>query len=80
MATIKPTRVIRIAKDPKDVIRGVGDVVARIAKPIARAIDARLGTDLENCKGCNKRRETLNQAFPIAGALPQTTEQLPPKP
>lgn len=39
---------------------GLGDLVHRIAQPIARAIDSTLGTDIEHCGGCAKRRERLN--------------------
>jgi len=44
--------------------RGLGDRIARIAQPIARAIDAVAGTDLQNCNGCAQRQELLNQKFP----------------
>lgn len=40
--------------------RGLGDVVERIAKPIARGIDRIAGTDIEQCKGCANRRDWLN--------------------
>lgn len=40
--------------------RGLGDAVAVVAQPIARAVDAVLGTDLENCGGCRRRRAALN--------------------
>jgi hypothetical protein len=39
---------------------GLGDVVAAVAKPVARAIDKVAGTDLKNCEGCKGRRERLN--------------------
>lgn len=41
--------------------RGLGDLVATIAQPIARAIDAAAGTKLAECGGCKKRREALNR-------------------
>lgn len=44
---------------PKPVI-GLGDRFASIAQPIARVIDATLGTDIQNCGGCAKRKEFLN--------------------
>jgi hypothetical protein len=44
--------------------RGLGDVVAKFAKPIARTIDRVAGTNLENCTPCKKRQEKLNQMFP----------------
>ena len=46
-------------------IRGAGDVVHAVAHPIAIAIDFVAGTDLQNCKGCAKRRENLNQKIPL---------------
>ena len=38
----------------------LGDKAERIAKPIARGIDKVLHTDLENCGGCKKRKQWLN--------------------
>ena len=43
---------------------GLGDVVASVAQPIARVIDAVVGTHLQGCGGCKKRQESLNQAVP----------------
>lgn len=40
---------------------GLGDLVHAIAHPIARALDATLGTNLQNCSACAQRRETLNR-------------------
>jgi len=50
-------------------VRGLGDVVAIVAQPIAGAIDAVAGTSLKNCGGCKKRRELLNQKFPMKKTL-----------
>lgn len=44
---------------------GLGDRVERIAKPIAKVIDRVAHTDLQNCGGCKKRKEYLNEKFPI---------------
>lgn len=41
-------------------VPGLGDRFAAIAQPIARAIDGVLGTDIEHCGGCQKRKEFLN--------------------
>jgi hypothetical protein len=41
--------------------RGLGDMVAAIAHPIAVAIDAIAGTHLKTCSACKKRQQTLNQ-------------------
>jgi len=39
----------------------LGDAVASVAQPIARAIDHVAGTDLEHCGGCKKRQDALNR-------------------
>jgi len=46
-------------------VRGLGDVVAIVAQPVAKAIDAVAGTKLSACGGCQKRRNKLNLKFPI---------------
>lgn len=43
---------------------GLGDRVAQIAKPIARALDTVIGTDLEHCQSCAERQKWLNERFP----------------
>ena len=48
----------------KPPLRGLGDTVARFAKPIARRLDSVFGTHLEDCKGCDKRQAALNKRFP----------------
>ena len=40
---------------------GLGDAVAAIAQPIARAIDSVAGTNIQQCGGCKKRQEALNK-------------------
>jgi lauroyl/myristoyl acyltransferase len=45
--------------------RGLGDMVAAVAQPIAKAIDAVAKTNLQNCGGCKARREKLNQIAPL---------------
>lgn len=40
---------------------GLGDLVAAVAQPIAGAIDAVAGTQIQSCGGCAKRREMLNR-------------------
>lgn len=49
--------------------RGLGDVVAAVAQPVAKALDAALGTDIQNCEGCGGRKEWLNEAVPFKNAL-----------
>ena len=51
-------------KDPFGV-SGLGDAVKIVAKPIAKAIDAAIGTDVQNCSACERRRQYLNEKFPI---------------
>jgi hypothetical protein len=41
--------------------RGLGDAIAVVAQPIARAIDRIAGTDVAHCKGCAKRKAALNR-------------------
>lgn len=45
--------------------KGFGDIVEAVAKPIAGAIDAVAGTKLKGCGACARRRELLNQMFPL---------------
>ncbi len=51
-------------------LAGLGDAVALIAKPIARAIDRVAGTKLEGCKPCAKRQAKLNSLVPF-GSQPK---------
>jgi hypothetical protein len=43
---------------------GLGDAVASIAQPIAKAIDSIAGTNIEGCGGCQQRKEALNKLVP----------------
>lgn len=43
---------------------GLGDAVAAVAQPIARALDAVAGTSLAGCQPCKQRRAALNKALP----------------
>lgn len=43
---------------------GLGDAVALIAQPIAKTIDSVVGTNIQNCGGCKKRQEALNNIIP----------------
>lgn len=47
--------------------RGLGDAVHAVAQPIARALDAVLGTKIQECGGCKARREALNRLMPDLG-------------
>lgn len=44
---------------------GLGDVVAAIAEPIAKASDTVFRTKLKGCSACRKRREMLNTLMPF---------------
>lgn len=44
--------------------RGLGDLIAAFAEPIARASDVVLGTKLVGCQSCAERREALNKLVP----------------
>jgi len=44
---------------------GLGDVVADIAEPIAKASDTVFKTKLRGCSACRKRREMLNTLMPF---------------
>lgn len=55
---------------PRRPMRGLGDAVALVAEPIARASDKMLGTQLVGCGGCKKRREALNRAVPFVNQSP----------
>lgn len=49
-------------------IEGLGDIVHLAFYPFAKATDAVLGTryaKAQGCPNCKKRREELNQAFPL---------------
>jgi hypothetical protein len=54
---------------------GLGDAVAAIANPIARALDATLGTKIQGCGGCARRRDALNQILPNLGKPHKSDEQ-----
>jgi hypothetical protein len=47
---------------PKPV--GLGDVAYAVFHPIAKAIDAVAGTNVQGCGGCQQRRQAWNEAVP----------------
>lgn len=55
----KPTRYL------KEALKGVklGDKVHSVAQPIAKVIDRVIGTEIQGCSACAKRREKLNNLF-----------------
>ncbi len=56
-------------RDTAKSVKGVGDIVAKLAQPIARSIDRVLGTDIEHCGGCQRRKEKLNKLMPFSGSI-----------
>ena len=50
---------------PPTELRGLGDAVAVVAQPIARAIDRALGTNVAGCGGCKARQAALNKVMPF---------------
>lgn len=51
-------------------ITGLGDAVAKVAKPIAKTIDratsrTRFETNISSCKGCGRRQKWLNKVAPF---------------
>lgn len=48
---------------------GLGDAVESVAQPIAKAIDAVLGTHVTGCGGCAQRKAYLNSLMPRFPAL-----------
>ncbi len=50
-------------------MKNLGTKIERIAKPIAKSIDAIWGSDLAGCSGCNKMRDNLDAGRSLAGAF-----------
>ncbi len=53
----------RQAGMPPEIKPGAGDLIAKVAKPIARQIDRVFGTRLRDCESCEERRQWLNEHF-----------------
>lgn len=49
----------------KEEMKGLGDAVAKVAQPIAGAIDKVFKTNVKGCSACAKRRDMLNQLLPF---------------
>jgi len=58
--TLEPIRRVSAKK-----YRGLGDLVAVVAEPVARVIDAVAGTRIQGCAGCAGRRDNWNRRFPL---------------
>jgi hypothetical protein len=54
-----------IKPEARPCCKGLGDAVAIVAQPIARMIDKVAGTDIQHCGGCQRRRNKLNEMFPL---------------
>jgi hypothetical protein len=54
-----------IPRVPANKYRGLGDVVHAVAQPIAKGIDLLVGTHLDECPSCGKRRDDWNRKFPL---------------
>jgi len=57
-----------------------GDVIAVVAKPIAKGLDRFLYTNWSNCNGCNQMQNNLNAGMSLADAFfdrfwPKTNEE-----
>ncbi len=64
-SALRTTR-LNSPKSPHSALpRGLGDLVHALAHPLARAIDAVAGTNLQNCPACARRRENLNRIIPF---------------
>ncbi len=46
-----------------------GNVIATVAKPIAKTIDYFLGTDIQHCSGCKRMQNNLNIRMNFADAM-----------
>lgn len=50
-------------------MKNLGTKIERIAKPIAKSIDAIWGSDLAGCSGCSKMRDNLNAGMSVQDAI-----------
>ncbi len=50
-------------------MKNLGTKIERIAKPIARGIDAIWGSDLATCVGCGSMRDNLNAGMSVEDAI-----------
>lgn len=57
----KPITSVKDIPGYKDQEFKLGDQVEKIAQPIAKAIDAVIGTNIQECGGCKKRKAALNK-------------------
>ena len=62
--TYGPANGTQMTQEPHR-LRGMGDLLAMVAQPIAGAVDAVLGTNIKECSGCARRRKLLNTVMPL---------------
>jgi len=72
MTSPNPEPVRRVSANK---YRGLGDVVASLAKPVAMILDRVAGTDLENCPACARRRAGLNRRFSLRREAVDTADE-----
>jgi hypothetical protein len=46
-----------------------GDTIASVAQPIARGIDAVIGTNVAGCSGCKQMQENLNSGMSLVDSI-----------
>ena len=73
-ALLQLNRPLRLAQPPHAPF-GLGDAVAALANPIARALDATLGTKIVGCGGCAQRQAALNKLLPNLGKVNKSDGQ-----
>jgi hypothetical protein len=47
-------------------LKGLGDLIALLAKPFARLLDRLFRTKVQGCKPCAMRQEKLNRLLPFS--------------
>ena len=62
---VRRAKLGKVPVAPPRRLRGLGDLVAVIAQPVARALDRLLKTKLKDCGGCKERQDELNEKVPF---------------
>ena len=62
---IEPSSYRELLNKYRPEMRGMGDLVEKIARPIAHGLDRVLGTHITGCSGCSKRQDVLNKLIPF---------------
>lgn len=59
-------QLVELVRSPiSSSVKGLGDLIAKVANPIAKTLDQTLGTQITGCSGCAKRQAALNRLFPF---------------